>query len=422
MVKNFQNAYDVIIIGGGPAGSLAAINLSGAGFRVAVVEKDGIFGNKVCGGGITSRILKRFPYLQRDINAVTLNTISEICFYSPTLKVIRNKSDVPYYLMVERAEFGSMLMEKCRKSGVTVIPLSKVVQVIIGQKMAEVLTRDGLRMTARAVIGADGTNSITARSTGLNTGWPKQSLGVCVVKETPGEPDELMDRKAIHVFYGYNRKAGYGWVFPKKKSINVGIGVVDGGGIKIRELWRSFIRELKKQGIVSPSFNDDGFKGGILPMRGPLSKTYSDRVLLCGDAGGFVNSYTAEGIYYSMVTGELAAATLIKALKENDVSEKRLEEYQWMWKNEIGAELEKACRIGKVVLGEIDLVDKIVAIANYDDRTKQALTDYSVGNISYQAVRKIVLKRALPLYLELKIKNLFTTARGCCDKTPKQER
>jgi len=410
--------YDVIVVGGGPAGSIAAINLSCAGYQVAIIEKNRLFGNKACGGGITSRILKRFPYLRSDIDAVTLNTISEIYFYSPTLKVVRNKSDIPFYLMVERVGFGSMLMEKCRNSGVTVIPSSKVTRVIIGKKAAEILTRDGLRITARAVIGADGTNSITARSTGLNTGWPKKSLGVCVVKEIPEEPDGLMDRKAIHVFYGYDRKTGYGWVFPKKKCINVGIGVVDGSSIKIRELWKSFVGELKTQGIISPSFSDDNFKGGVLPMGGPLSKTYSNRVLLCGDAGGFVNSYTAEGIYYSMVTGELAATTLIKALEENDLSEKRLEEYQQMWKNEIGAELEKACRISRVVLGEIDLVDKIVTIANHDDRTKQALTDYSVGNISYQDVRKVVLKRALPLYLECKIKNFFTTARRCFDKAP----
>jgi geranylgeranyl reductase family protein len=417
MTDNTENAYDVIIIGAGPAGSLAALNLAGAGYRVAIVEKSGISRNKICGGGITSRILKRFPYLEKDIDAVTLNGISEICFYSPALKTVRSKSDNPFYLMVERARFDSMLVAKCRKSGVTLIPSSKVTQVIIGKESVEVATQDGLRMTAKAVIGADGTNGITARLTKLNPRWPRNSIGICIVKETTGEPAELMDRKSIHVFYGYGGTAGYGWVFPKKKCINVGIGVITGRRINMRELWKSFVQELKTQKIVSRSFDDNRFKSGILPMGGPLSKTYLDRVLLCGDAGGFVNSYTAEGIYYSMVSGETAALALIGALKENDLSEKRLEEYQRLWKYERGTELEKANRIGRVVLGKIDLVDKIVAIANHDDRTKRALTDYSVGNIGYQDVKKVVLRQALPLYLELKIKRFFATALGRFEHT-----
>lgn len=417
MTDNTENTYDVIVIGAGPAGSLAALNLAGAGYRVAIVEKNGISRNKVCGGGITSRILKRFPYLKKDIDAITLNEISEIRFYSPTLKTIRSISDNPFYLMVERTRFDSMLIGKCRKSGVTLIPSSKVTQVIIGKKSVEVATQDGSRMTAKAVIGADGTNGITARLTKLNPRWPRNGIGICIVKETAGEPPELMDRKGIHVFYGYDRKAGYGWVFPKKECINVGVGIIAGKRINMRGLWKNFVQELKTREIVSRSFDDNGFKSGILPMGGPLSKTYSDRLLLCGDAGGFVNSYTAEGIYYSMVSGETAAFALIGALKDNDLSEKRLGEYQRLWKNEIGTELEKAGRIGRVVLEKIDLVDRIVAIANHDDRTKRALTDYSIGNIGYRDVKKAVLKQALPLYLELKIKRFFATARDHFEKT-----
>jgi geranylgeranyl reductase family protein len=399
-----SSSYDVIIIGAGPAGSVAGINLSLAGYRVIVLEKGGIPRNKICGGGVTSRVLTRFPYLKSEIDAITLNKVSQICLYSPTLKRIESSAD---YLMAERSEFDARLADKCRLTGATVLPFSKVIQTRTSEEKAEVVLEDGSSITAKAIIGADGANSLTARSTGLSRKASERSVAVCLVQETTEEPVEIMDQGTMHVFYCYGNKAGYGWVFPKKRCINVGIGVLAHNHINIKELWKHFIQELKRQKIISKTFADDKFKGGVLPSSGPLPKTYSGRVLLCGDSGGFVNSFTGEGIYYAMISGEIAASVLSTALKKNDFSEKTLMQYQRLWKDEIGIELEKGYQISRILFKRPDLVEKIVANAAEKPVVKKVLSDYCVGVISYQDMKRVLVKRALPLCIQLKAQQFF---------------
>lgn len=398
------NSCDVIIVGAGPAGSVAAINLSEAGYHVIVVEKNGISRNKVCGGGITPRVLTRFPYLKNDVEATTISKTSEVCLYSPSLNIIRSPADC---LMVERAEFDAMLTEKCRASGAMVVSSSKVVKMKIDMEAAQVLLEDGSSLTARAIIGADGINSLTARSTRLRRKTSRSSTAVCLVREVAEEPDEVMRQKTMYIFYDYGRSSGYGWVFPKKRCINVGIGVLAHDRINIKDLWKNFVAELKKKAIISDAFVHDQFESAILPANGPLPKTYSDGVLLCGDAGGFVNSFTGEGIYYAMVSGEIAASVLAEALKKNELSEKTMMNYQRLWKSEIGTELERAFQISRVVLKRPDLVEKIIAVAAKKPEVKKILTDYCIGTIAYQDLKKSLIRRVLPLCARYKIEQFF---------------
>ena len=82
-----------------------------------------------------------------------------------------------------------------------------------------------------------------------------------------------------------------------------------------QEQFQTFIDYLEANKLIYNSKFSSKFRTGILPLGGPLEKTFSDRILLCGDAAGFVNAFTAEGIYYSMVTGDLAADTAVSALQ-----------------------------------------------------------------------------------------------------------
>lgn len=403
---------DVAIIGAGPAGSTAALNLARAGHHVILLEQKNIQKDKPCGGGITFRILNRFPYLREGIDSVTLNRVSEVCFYSPSFHAIESQSGEPYYLMVKRNEFDSMLVDRCIESGVTVLESSRVTHVDRTQSIVEVMTRNGSRVVARSVLGADGVNSITARSVGLDERGGRTGRAVCLLRETSDEPEEIMAQKCMHVFYGYKQVMGYGWVFPKKHCINVGFGVAANSKIRLQELWHDFVNELKKRRIVSRSFSSQGFKGGIVPIGRPFAKTYSDRVLLCGDAAGFVNSYTAEGIYYSMVSGEIAAKVLSNALNEDDLSASRLREYQREWSKEIGSELEKSFLISEALLKKPARIEKVIEIANRDFKIKQILADYTVGKIDYPRLKSFVLKRMFPFYLTWKTKAVLEKVIG----------
>lgn len=402
---------DIAIIGAGPAGSIAALKLSQAGHRVILIEKDDVFKDKPCGGGITFRILNRFPYLKAAINSVILNRVSEVCLYSPSFHMIKSKSDSPFYLMVRRSEFDKVLIDQCINAGTTVLESSRVTQVKPTPDMVELNTHDGIRIMAKCVIGADGVNSVTTRSVGLDR-KEKNNFAVCLLKETADEPAEVMAQDCMHVFYGYKTVIGYGWVFPKKECINVGFGVAANNKVNLQELWHDFVKELRNRGIVSHSFTSQGFRGGVVPIGGPLPKTYSSRVILCGDSAGFVNSYTAEGIYYSMVSGEIAAKVISQALNENDLSDIRLGEYQREWKKEIGTELQKSLLISEAVLKKPERIEKVIEIGNRDSKTRQVLANYSVGNIDYPHLKNFVLRRLFPIYIKWKTETAWQKIKG----------
>ncbi|PYM94599.1 MAG: hypothetical protein DME08_17575, partial [Candidatus Rokuibacteriota bacterium] len=110
--------------------------------------------------------------------------------------------------------------------------------------------------------------------------------------------------------------------------------------------------------------------------------TVADRVVVCGDAGGFVNAYTGEGIYYAMVTGEHAGLTLAEALKDDDVSARRLAAYEARWRREIGEELNDAVRIQRRIFANPALVDRIIRAAAADARLCRLLARVALGEES----------------------------------------
>ena len=134
------------------------------------------------------------------------------------------------------------------------------------------------------------------------------------------------DKRFIHLFIKTLGIAGYGWIFPKKNSINIGMGQFESAvnpsktKINIKELYLNFINILKEKEILPKNFKIENVKGATLPVF-PLKKTYSDRVILCGDSAGFINSITGEGIYFAMASGEIAAGVIKDSIKINDYSE-----------------------------------------------------------------------------------------------------
>jgi flavin-dependent dehydrogenase len=196
------------------------------------------------------------------------------------------------------------------------------------------------------VFGCDGMNSLVARKSGLS---PSNDLRcVCLVGEHPMSPEQIAslysEKHLVHLFIKAQGIAGYGWVFPKKDCVNIGIGEFSSAikpGVPHRALKESyglFIAALKEQGLLPKDFPDNDVRGAILPIF-PLKKTFADRVLVCGDAAGFINPITGEGIYYAMTSGLLAAGVAAKAVSANNFSASFLEQYQHRWWREFGRDL-----------------------------------------------------------------------------------
>ena len=147
------------------------------------------------------------------------------------------------------------------------------------------------------------------RSAGTEPDTPRLAEPVSVVMPVRNEELNLADRDRMYIYYRIRSHYGYGYVFPKASHVNLGVGFkLDYYLSKLRgehyAHHSSFIDGLVSNGLVAGRSNRVNFRAFPLPISGPLGRTYSDRILVSGDAGGFVNALTAEGIYYAMLSGD----------------------------------------------------------------------------------------------------------------------
>jgi len=140
-----------------------------------------------------------------------------------------------------------------------------------------------------------------------------------------------------------------------------------------------------------------------------LPRTYGERVLLAGDAGGFVNALTAEGIYYAMVSGEHAARAAVGALRAGNTTSAQLRGYERGWKKEIGEELRQSVRLQKLLLNDPTRVDRIIRTAGRHPVLTDLLARYATGALTHAQFRRSMIRRALPAYLYEKMRMLFAT-------------
>ena len=243
---------------------------------------------------------------------------------------------------------------------------------------------DGREVTARVVIGADGVNSVVARAAGLSDGFGDETLALDTMEETPLTELTIPDADTMYVAYGYKGWPGYGYVFPKTHHVDAGVGVLlsfykHALGGALSDHHQRFLQEAGAKGVVRGCSRAENIKAYRLPLGGPLARTYADRVVVGGDAGGFVNAYTGEGIYHAMVTGEHAGEAVADALGRGDVSAAALAEYQRRWQREIGEELRDSVRIQRRIFANPALVDAIIRAAAADRKLGRLFARVALG-------------------------------------------
>ncbi len=400
--------YDVIIVGGGPAGATAAYHLAQHGMAVVLLDKHADSGVKACGGGLTYRLLSRFPELEDALAPHVLKRVDTIHFYAPDYSSIRYTYDEPLSLMVRRRDFDAMLIERCKAAGVTVIAPCRANDVMVAEKYVDVTTEHGDTFRGKVVIGADGVNSIVARASGLHGKWRQTQLMSSVVAECPIRAQDLPDPETIYILFGFHG-LGYGWLFPKGDLVNVGIAgmLSENKQTRIKTIFDEFIQALKTREILAPTFEPTSIRGGLIPIKGMIPKTQTDRLLLCGDAAGFVNAITGEGIYYAMVSGDLAAKTLVQAWQTGDLGEAALASYQSAWQQELGAEIAETVRIQERLLTKPRLTNAVVHTVSKHEGMKRDFTDYFMGKLSYAELKRSLMAHFLPQYLKLQVMKVF---------------
>jgi len=211
---------DVVIIGGGPAGSVAAKKLSDDGFTVTLFEKDKIPRHKHCAGFISQKTIRLLESTNIDIRD-TLSELKGLHIRCGNVTLELKLGSLAGNVI--REEFDSHLIRHARDSGAKIIDASRVVDISRSEDGKYVVQSENAAAECDVIIGADGVNSFVRRHLGIQ--YDLDKLGVTVEAEIPVGAGALSDfRDMNHYDIGYVPN-GYGWVFPKTKRGTVNAGV-----------------------------------------------------------------------------------------------------------------------------------------------------------------------------------------------------
>ena len=336
--------WDVVVVGAGPAGSSAAYAAASAptpGYesrRVLLLDKAAPPRYKTCGGGIIGPSRDALPPgfqlpLKDRVHAITFTMDGKLA------RTRRSKQML--FGLVNRDEFDQRLVQCAEKAGavlVTGVTVTGVQQEEDGG-LATVVLQDGRTVTARCVVGADG----SAGRIGAHVGVVFDQVDLGLEAEIP-VPPSVAAAWAGRVLLDWGSLSGsYGWVFPKGDSLTVGVIAARGKGAETRAYLREFIVRLGLSGFT-PSIES----GHLTRCRSDDSPLTRGRVLVAGDAAGLLEPWTREGISYALRSGRLAgewAAQLADAQDATDVRRQALN-YTFAIKADLGVEM----RVGRKLM------------------------------------------------------------------------
>lgn len=356
-----ENDYDIIIVGGGPAGSAAALYGAKEGLKILIVEKERFPRDKICGDAISGKSIENMELLGilDNVKKLPSVTLEHITFGSPSGKHITiplsKNSTRPAGFVIQRKHFDHFLFEQVKTSGVEYHENTKVTGLLIesnqvrGVRVLDNTNGKSFDIRGKLVFGADGYNSLVARKTGYYAHDPKH--WVVALRCYYANVKELSQR--LEIYYSDIIQPGYFWIFPLPGNMaNVGVGMLH----KTLKRKNIDLREGLKKLVESPEFMDrfadatplEKPVGWNLPVASKRRKSFGNGFLLLGDAAGLIDPFTGEGIGNAFTSAKHAIRTSRKAIAENRLDSGFLSEYEEALWDEIGNELQVSTRLQKV--------------------------------------------------------------------------
>jgi geranylgeranyl reductase family protein len=395
-----MSEFDLLIVGAGPAGSFAAELLAKAGVKVALFDGRPEGEPKACGGGVTSKALKAWPHL---LNAVG-RTINELDLYSPSGKKLHLKLEEPF-AVYSRLAFDSYLRERARDAGAKVlfekISARKLKKTVSGW---EFKTDSGLEFSGTVLVGADGANSGIGKM--LAGSLPPSDMEVAFGYRAP--MPATGDAPTVVAFLP--NWIGYAWAFPRPDHISFGIATTQ-DAFEHQPLddllWQFMIGYYNdsKVGVWSNG-NDKQSKQirahleksaeryaaripGLADKTWDIRKTCGSDWALLGDAAGFADPVTGEGIFYALRSAQLFADCYLRGCAPD---------YEAAWRKDFGGELRRAAQMRRRFYGNFwgaPFTERMIEFARGHRGVKKVLGELVAGDQGYVDLKKKLVKSAL---------------------------
>ena len=393
MARGSGEEFDVLIVGAGPAGSFAAERLARGGARVALFDGRPPREAKACGGGVTSKALKSWPFLlEAGGRAVT-----EVEMLSPSGERVRLKLAEPFAVYSRRA-LDSYLRERARAAGAEVFGCRVTASADRGDDGRwAVRSREGRSWKGGVIAAADGANSAIARR--LAGPLPNSEMEVAFGYRTPlNEADEAPT--VIAFLPGW---AGYAWAFPRLDHISFGIATAQDAfdhGALDRMLWDFMVGYYRaREGESRGGDVEERLRAvaeryaaripGLAPETFDRRRAAGEGWALLGDAAGFADPVTGEGIYYALRSAEIFA----EAFLGGDVRA-----YEERWRADFGRELRRASRMRRRFYGDFwggPFTDRMIKLARAHPGIRRTLRELVAGDQGYVDLKRTLARRAL---------------------------
>jgi len=335
--------FDIVVVGGGPAGSSSARIASKNGCTVALIEKEKEIAETVRTSGVTwISDIQKFG-----IPKECYNSIKKFSFCSPKNSVTISDNIAKAAVLDVRKTYR-FLARRAQLSGSKVFTNTNVLEVLKNSsgECAGVIAKSQdkqIKFNAKVVIDASGFASVVAKELGYVRQWKKFGAGA----EFEVKTEKLeYDNWWLMVGKKYS-PAGYAWIFPTSKNtarIGVGIGKPDSDvdpTIRLNELIDKKIGPIKDLGKIEKI----EFHYGLIPNEGLSRRTVYDNLILVGDSAGQANPLVLEGIRYAIRFGEVAGKVAADAIRNEDTSRISLMPYEKEWRKAIESKINSAVKV-----------------------------------------------------------------------------